>query len=180
MCICKCCFKLDFTENADPQTSQENGFSPVCERMWLCKTILCENVDPHNSQGKGFFPVCVCIWVFKLESSENADPQTLQENAFSSACVSISVFTSEARVEKSWLSLFFEIKCPCTELQRKVFSTDVNIQIHALDKNILFLLWIYPFKFQDCSSKYGCYLWIKKKYYQQTNKQKRTGNTYIV
>ena len=47
-------FKLDLLENVDPQTSQENGFSPVCVRMWQFKVELLENVDPQTSQENGF------------------------------------------------------------------------------------------------------------------------------
>ena len=33
MRIRMCSFKLEFVESADPQTPQENGFSPVCVQM---------------------------------------------------------------------------------------------------------------------------------------------------
>ena len=49
-------------ENADPQTSQENGFSPVCVRMCTFKIELEENADPQTSQENGFFS-SVCLHV---------------------------------------------------------------------------------------------------------------------
>ena len=49
-------FKVDLAENADPQTSQVNGFSPVCVRMWPCKWELLKNAAPQTSQENGFSP----------------------------------------------------------------------------------------------------------------------------
>ena len=52
-------FKREFRENADPHTSQENGFSPLCVSRWAFKLELPENADPHTLQEYGFSPVCV-------------------------------------------------------------------------------------------------------------------------
>ena len=38
-CIRMCLFKEELSENADIQTLQENGFSPVCVRMWVFKCV---------------------------------------------------------------------------------------------------------------------------------------------
>ena len=49
-----CFFKEDLCENADPQTSQENGFSPVGVHMWHLKEHLSEKA---TSQENGTSPV---------------------------------------------------------------------------------------------------------------------------
>ena len=66
-----CFFKLELTENADPHISQENGFSPVCVRMWVFKVELTEKADPQTSQENGFSPVCVCMSLSISEIYEN-------------------------------------------------------------------------------------------------------------
>ena len=78
-----CFFKCALRENADPHTSHEKGFSPVCVRMWLFNVPTCENADPHISQEKGFSPVCECMWLCKCAFRENADPHISQEKGFS-------------------------------------------------------------------------------------------------
>ena len=50
-------FKEEFTEKADRQILQENGFSPVCVRICDFKVERAENVDPQTSQENGFSPV---------------------------------------------------------------------------------------------------------------------------
>ena len=88
---------MEFTENAEPQTSQENGFYRVCVHMCLFKWIVHENDDPQNLQEYGSFLVCpqVCfckvepdmsqengslkhvhMWLFRVDLKENTVPQS--------------------------------------------------------------------------------------------------------
>ena len=55
--------------------------------MWYFNEEFKENADPHTSQENGFSPVWVLMWHFKPDPSENDDPQTSQENGFSPVCV---------------------------------------------------------------------------------------------
>ena len=71
-----CFFKLEFEENSDLHTSQENGFSPVCVYMWSFKQEFNEKANPHISQENGFSPVCACMFLLIVEWSENVDSQT--------------------------------------------------------------------------------------------------------
>ena len=95
MCILIWLFEVEFTENADPQTSQENGFSPLCVHMCLFKWVVQENddqqikkyvflvcpqvcfcnVEPHIPQENGFPPACS---LFRVDLKENTVPQTSQ------------------------------------------------------------------------------------------------------
>ena len=79
VCACMCLIRFELCENADPQSSQGNGFSPVWVRMCFFKSEPCENADPHTSQENGFSPVCVRMCFFKSEPCENFDPHTSQE-----------------------------------------------------------------------------------------------------
>ena len=58
-----CRFKQERSEKADPNTSQENGFAPVCVHIWLFKLGCCENVDPHTSQKIFFSSVFACVFL---------------------------------------------------------------------------------------------------------------------
>ena len=97
-------FNVEWCENADPHTAQENGFSPVCVRMCLFKLERFENADPHTSQENGFSPVCVRVCLFKFICCENADAQISHENSFSPVCV--SMFFQIRPVWKWWSTLF--------------------------------------------------------------------------
>ena len=52
-------FNDDPYENADPKTSQENGFSPVWVHMRHFKVDFTEKADPQISQQNGSSPLCV-------------------------------------------------------------------------------------------------------------------------
>lgn len=59
-----CLFKLDLLLKELLHWLQENGFSPVCNRKWLCKPSFLRNVFPHLVQTNAKSP--------KIEkSSEN-------------------------------------------------------------------------------------------------------------
>ena len=62
-----CSFKWEFLENADPQTSQENGFSPMSVCMCSFKGKFLENAEPHTSQGNAFSPVWFLMWHLKYD-----------------------------------------------------------------------------------------------------------------
>ena len=68
-----CDFKLEFIENANTQTLQENGFSPVWVCMWHFKLDPSGNAEPQTSQEYSFSPVCFHMWNFNEEFLENAD-----------------------------------------------------------------------------------------------------------
>ena len=55
--------------------------------MWLFKDNPYENDDPQTLQENGFSPVWVHMRPFKVDFSEKADPQISQENDFSPLCV---------------------------------------------------------------------------------------------
>ena len=64
-CVCKCLFKFELCENVVLHISQENGFSPVCVRIWFFKWDLLKNADPQTPQENGLSPVCVLMCLFK-------------------------------------------------------------------------------------------------------------------
>ena len=54
-------FNKDILENTDPQTSQENNFSPVFVRLWILQDDWHENATQQSSQKNVFSPVCFCM-----------------------------------------------------------------------------------------------------------------------
>ena len=91
VCDRMCFFKWEICENADPHTSQENGFSPVCVRMCLFKSLCCENADPQTSQENGFSLVCVLHTVFQIRNGRKSG-STCNEIFFPFQCVFTGVF----------------------------------------------------------------------------------------
>ena len=73
MWVFMCLFKLELSENAEPHSLHEYGFSPVCLRIWNFKLEL------SKKQENVFSPVCIHMCLFIWELYENADPQTSQE-----------------------------------------------------------------------------------------------------
>ena len=43
-----CFLKQELLENADLQTSQENGLSPMCVSMWIINSFTSENAHLQN------------------------------------------------------------------------------------------------------------------------------------
>ena len=58
-----CLLKDELSENADPHTSQENGFSAVWVRLWILQDDLLKNAATQTSQENGFTPVCFRLWI---------------------------------------------------------------------------------------------------------------------
>ena len=54
-----------------PQTSQANGFSPVCVLMWVVRWSDLEKFLMQILHWKGFWPVCVRIWRVNSSDLEN-------------------------------------------------------------------------------------------------------------
>ena len=80
-----CLFKIDLEENADPQTSQENGYLVEWGSFWYIKCQPSENNNAQTLQENGSTTLIKCVFpiLFKLLRSENANPQFLQESIFS-------------------------------------------------------------------------------------------------
>lgn len=57
MCTLACRFFSSERANLRPQTSHENGFSPVCVRTCVVRWSLRENERPQTLHWKGFWPV---------------------------------------------------------------------------------------------------------------------------
>ena len=83
-------FQNEFWENADLQTSKENGFSPVSlimnfQEMQISLTSQEHGFSQvyihiwHYTWWNGFFPVCFNTSLFRYGLSENKDPLTSKE-----------------------------------------------------------------------------------------------------
>lgn len=76
--VWRCARKLDLSANARLQCWQENGFSPVCVRMWPWSSHGRLNALPHSLQMHG--KVCVRMCILSAPSVLYALSQYLQQN----------------------------------------------------------------------------------------------------
>ena len=60
MCVLRC----GRWRNFESQIVQENGFSPVWERIWIPRVLLWLNFCSHILHANGFSPVWVRSWLF--------------------------------------------------------------------------------------------------------------------
>ena len=75
----ECRFKLLLWANDFPHTSQENGFSPVCVRVWTVRWCFLEQVNSQWEQEYGLSPVWVIMWEVRFDLYEEVYSQTLQK-----------------------------------------------------------------------------------------------------
>lgn len=81
--VCRCARKFDRSANARLQCWHENGFSPVCVRMWPCNSHGRLNALPHSLHKHG--RVCVRMCILSAPSVLYALSQYLQQNVLGAA-----------------------------------------------------------------------------------------------
>lgn len=70
-CTLACLFFSSLRANFLPQTSHENGFSPVCVRTWVVRWSLRLNDRIHILHWKGFWPVWILMCRVSSSLREN-------------------------------------------------------------------------------------------------------------
>ncbi len=88
-CVCRCARKFERSAKARLQCGHENGFSPVCVRMWPCSSHGLENALPHCMHLQG--NVCVRMCIFSAPSELYSFSQYLHLNFFLEAASSLAV-----------------------------------------------------------------------------------------
>ena len=84
--VTRCFWRLPRNVKHFPQTSQWNGFIPVCIISCFCIFPRRANGLLHTLQWKSFSPVWIILCFCKLPRRPNAFPQTSHENGRSPEC----------------------------------------------------------------------------------------------
>lgn len=113
--VAKCFWRLPRNVNCFPQTSQWNGFTPVCIISCFCMFPRSANGLPHTLQWNSFSPVWIILCFCRLPRRPNAFPQTSHENGrspeWSFRCFCMFPTNENARPQMSHWKVFSRREC---------------------------------------------------------------------
>lgn len=94
LCFRRCLAAVEGSEKVASHRSHVSGLARVWMRICLVRSLDCAKAEWHSEQENGFSPVCTRLWREKLDGSENAAGQIWQAKGFSRVWIRVCFFRS--------------------------------------------------------------------------------------